>query len=284
MSDDGGQQETTRRIRRARAPRKPKDRRKARARLLAVAGGELAFMVLLAGVVAQWQPGFMSQLSGQLTGRLPSGSSQPNATALPSPTPTTTPRPQLPNAATAGDFGNTVTLFSYTTRGVTHKMLGITHKNGLFYALDRAHFGRGPVWERSVSASATLGIYSSASFDGNMLYVTGSYTVVGRNYCSNAIHALDPRTGADIWACCLTEGLVYGAVTSAPGVIVVGAGPWKVVMSSETGATLFRYHDPGVHRLYGAATIACGLLLQGNSDGTLYAFGPSSSQVGGNPS
>jgi polyvinyl alcohol dehydrogenase (cytochrome) len=172
-----------------------------------------------------------------------------------------------------GDFGNTPTLFTATIGGVTHALIGITHKNGYYYALDRDHLSAGPVWEQQLNFPDGLGIYAPSAFDGQHLYLTASGTTAGGQYCgAGAIRALNPASGATIWGRCLSEGLTYGAVSVVPGVVIVGAGSWTVVLSAQTGATLYEYHHPGGDQLYGAAAVAHGVIYQGDRDGVLTAF------------
>ena len=174
-----------------------------------------------------------------------------------------------------GDFGNTPILFWSSSGGTTRLMVGVMHKDGIFFALDRDHISSGPVWERSVSFPAGAGIYAPAAFDGHRVYVTGTGTSAGNTYCANgAIRALDPANGAIIWGRCLTsEGPTYGPASVIPGIVVVGAGPWTVVLSSDTGATLYEYKSPAGQTLYGGASISHGVIYQGDRGGTLTAFG-----------
>ena len=183
---------------------------------------------------------------------------------------------QVPASQTIedGDFGNTPTLFTATIGGVTHAMIGITHKNGIYYAFDRNHLSNGPVWEQHLNFPDGLGIYAPSAFDGQRLYVTGAGTAVPGTYCGQgAIRALDPATGATLWGRCLSEGITYGAVSVVPGVVVIGAGSSTLVLSATTGATLYEYKHPGGEQLYGPAAISQGVIYQGDRDGVLTAFG-----------
>jgi outer membrane protein assembly factor BamB len=53
---------------------------------------------------------------------------------------------------------------------------------------------------------------------------------------------------------------------------VVGAGAWTVVLSAATGTMLYEHQHSG-GQLYGAATIAHGVIYQGDHNGVLTAFG-----------
>jgi outer membrane protein assembly factor BamB len=181
-----------------------------------------------------------------------------------------------------GDFGNTPTLFSYRTGGPRqveyHLMVGVAHKNGTFYAFDRNHLSAGPMWRAHIALGGTQplsdeGSISPAAFDGKTLYVAGGYTNIKGAGCYGSVRALDPATGAFLWEHCMSDGPVFGAVTAAPGLVVVGEGSSIVVLAASTGQTLFTYADPSGGPFYGAACIANGMLYQGNTDGQLFAFG-----------
>ena len=43
------------------------------------------------------------------------------------------------------DFGDTPTIFTATIGGTTHRLIGVTNKNGVYYALDEANIAQGPV-------------------------------------------------------------------------------------------------------------------------------------------
>jgi polyvinyl alcohol dehydrogenase (cytochrome) len=180
------------------------------------------------------------------------------------------------------DFGNTPTLFSYHTGGVAHfdqhLMVSVTHKNGTFYAFDQNHLRAGPVWRAHIALGGTQptqdqGSISPAAFDGKTLYVAGEYTTINGVGCLGSLRALDPATGAVLWADCFHNGPVYGAVTAVQGLVVVGEGPMIVMVAASTGQTLFTYRDPSGGWFYGAASIANGVLYEGNTDGRLFAFG-----------
>jgi outer membrane protein assembly factor BamB len=188
---------------------------------------------------------------------------------------------QVPNGEQTGDrdFGSTPTLFAYTDRaGVTHPMVGVGHKNGTYYAFDRNHLAAGPVWQRTIAAAGTqpladVGIISPSAFDGARLYVAGERTVDGSD-CAGSLRALNPADGALIWVHCMPDGPVFGAVTTANGIAVVGEGPRIVMVDASSGATVFTFLNPSGAWFYGAASIAHGALYQASTDGTLFAFVP----------
>ena len=177
-----------------------------------------------------------------------------------------------------GDFGSTPTLFQATIGGVSRLLLGVANKNGLYYAFDRTAVSAGPVWQRQIAAGGPNveqgdGSISPSAWDGTSLYVAGGRTTIRGSACAGGLRALDPATGAPRWEDCL-GGIALGAVTGAPGVVTVAAGPRIAVVSAATGATLFTHAEPGGGDFLGGGSIADGVLYYGNSDGTLLAFSP----------
>ena len=169
------------------------------------------------------------------------------------------------------DFGSTPTLFTATTGGVAHPMVGVINKNGIYYAFQRGAISNGPLWSRQLSTA--LGSIAPSAWDGKWLYVAGGNTTIHGKFCDGSLRALNPATGASIWEHCLTNGRVFAAVTVIPGVVVVGDRRFVTAMETATGKTLFEFEDPNQSSFfYSAATISHGALYVGNNDGNLYAF------------
>jgi len=70
---------------------------------------------------------------------------------------------------------------------------------------------------------------------------------------------------------------VLGAVSAAPGILVLGAGSMMVVLDADHGTPLFQAPaaaagaaNPAI--FYGAATIADGVIYQGDTEGNLHAY------------
>lgn len=183
------------------------------------------------------------------------------------------PSQQIPD----GDFGSTPTLFTTTINGQMHKMVGLEHKNGLYYAFDRASISAGPLWQTRIAKipplqSGEVNISSSA-WDGTTLYVAGAAASINGQKCQGNLRALNPTSGAVLWKVCL-KGVVYNPVMAVPGLIETGSGSSLYLFNSSTGKQLFTYKDPSKKSdFWGAATIINGMLFQGNMDGYLYAFG-----------
>ena len=197
-----------------------------------------------------------------------------------------------------GDFGATPTLFSAVIGGVTHRMVGIPDKNGVFYAFDTANFSAGPLWHRQLSFKGncpevrirghlvpvippTCGKadISPAAWDGSHLFAaTGKGTVAGVT-CPATLREIKPATGGLVWSDCLATGPALGAVTVVPGVLFVNAGNAVYAVAASNGSILWRFQDTtststnyGAPLFFDSPTVSNGVLYTGNQDGNLYAF------------
>lgn len=177
------------------------------------------------------------------------------------------------------DFGSTPTFFTATLNGISTPMVGVANKNGIYYAFRRSAISSGPVWQDRVARSGACpqcgdGSISPSAWDGSTLYVAGGSTTIGGTSCKGGVRAVNPATGAFKWEHCMMSGPVLGAVSAVPGVVVIGEGPWIIVMNATTGVTLFRYNDTNSSSSFlGAASFSNGIMYIGNNDGHLLAFG-----------
>jgi polyvinyl alcohol dehydrogenase (cytochrome) len=174
-----------------------------------------------------------------------------------------------------GDFGSSPTLFTRTLNRTTQAMVGIANKNGVYYALKRDHLGAGPMWQIPIAISGACpqcgqGSIAPSAWDGHTLYVAGGNTTINGVRCAGSVGALNPATGGILWQRCLPDGPVLGAVTSAPGVVAVAEGNQILIVSATSGQTLFAYTTQS--SIWGAPSIANGVLYIGDNSGTLYAF------------
>ncbi len=175
------------------------------------------------------------------------------------------------------DFGATVTLFSARSGGQTRNLLGVVNKNGIYYAFARDQLSSGPVWQQRIAnggpdpegGSADI---SPAAFANHTLFVAGSTTTIQSVTCPGTIAAVRPADGHVLWQDCLSDGPILGAVTAVPGVVTVGAGSNILLIDAKTGAILLSYATAAP--VLGAASVANGVLYQGDSGGTLYALAP----------
>lgn len=179
------------------------------------------------------------------------------------------------------DFGSTPTLFNASIGGQNTPLVGIANKNGMYYTFVRGSISNGPIWSVQI---ATLGggcgpncgdgSISPSAWNGATLFVAGGQTTIKGVSCKGSLDALNPATGAFKWQHCLNDGPVLGAVSGAPGLVVVGEGNTMVIVATTNGHTLFTYTDSSSNSLfYGAASISNGVLYIGNYDGYLYAIG-----------
>ncbi len=176
-----------------------------------------------------------------------------------------------------GDFGSTPTLFTATIHGQMHDMIGLEHKNGIYYAFDRASISSGPLWQARIAKTPPLHSgevsISSSAWDGTNLYVAGAASSINGQKCQGNLRALNPGTGAVLWKVCL-KGVVFNPVMAVPGLVETGSSSSLYIFNSSTGKQLFTDPDPSRQAdFWGAATIINGMLFQGNMDGTLYVFG-----------
>ncbi len=152
--------------------------------------------------------------------------------------------------------------------------IGAINKNGTFYAFRQNNLSAGTAWQASIATANGCpqcgGNIAPAAFDGTRLYVAGG----SANGCAGTVNALNPATGAFEWRHCLSAP-VLGAVTAFPGVVVVGAGTQIYAVNSSSGASLYTYSGSGT--FWGPPTVAEGMLFEGNQNGQLLAFAPTTS-------
>jgi outer membrane protein assembly factor BamB len=175
------------------------------------------------------------------------------------------------------DFGSTPNLFTATIKGKTRALVGVVNKNGIYYAFDRTAIGAGPVWSVRVAAGgptpeAGEGTIAPDAWDGQnrTLYTGGDAVTIGKQACAGSISAVDPNTGRFQWRDCLTDGYVIGAVSGAPGFVVVGEGTHLLVVRTSDGHIL--YNTTGNAAFMGPATISNGVIYATDVAGDLTAF------------
>jgi len=177
-----------------------------------------------------------------------------------------------------GDFVDTPTLFSATINGTAHTLVGVANKNGIYYALDEANLGAGPVWQDRVavggdSPQTGKGSISPSAWDGTTLYVAGGGTTIGSVSCSGGLRAVNPVNGSYIWQDCLTDGPVLGPVSASPGIVAVAEGNALELINSSSGQVLFKAADTSSSLYYGGPSIANGVVYIGTQSGNLHAYG-----------
>ena len=189
-------------------------------------------------------------------------------------------------AVVDSDFGSTPTLFSgtVTRTGRPRALVGVANKNGLYYIFDRANLDAGPLVRLRIAdggnpPTSGNGSISPSAFDGSRLYIGGGHIAIDGRLVAGTLSAFDPNDlRAPIWRTGLSSGPVLGAVTAVPGLAVVGAGSSILVLDTANGTVVFQMSASGGSAarppiFYGAATVAGGVLYQGDTNGHLYAFG-----------
>jgi outer membrane protein assembly factor BamB len=177
-----------------------------------------------------------------------------------------------------GDFGATVTLFSAQVDGQQRPLAGVANKNGVYYAFDRAHISRGPMWQATIARGGSCpycgdGSIASSAFDGTALYVGGGATRMGEASCHGGLRALNPATGATTWQLCLTGGPVLAAVVSASGLVLAGSGHDLIGAASRSGKVVYKFADSDLRAAFLApAWVGGGVVYAATSGGNLYAL------------
>ena len=175
------------------------------------------------------------------------------------------------------DFGSTPNLFTATVKGKTRMLVGVVNKNGIYYAFDRTAIGAGPVWRVRVADGGSMpqvgsGTIAPSAWDGQTrsLYTGGDAVTIAGQACPGSISAVDPNTGGFRWRVCLNDGFVIGAVSGAPGFVVIGEGTHLLVVRTSDGQIL--YDNLGTAMFMGPATISNGVIYATDVAGNLTAF------------
>jgi len=181
---------------------------------------------------------------------------------------------QLPpdQAGIDSDWGTTPVLFAGANG---RPLVGAINKNGYFYAFDRANITPGPVWQRRVAIDGLCppcgdGSVSSSAYANGTLFVAGGNTTINGAGYAGGVRALDPATGAVRWERGLAEAVIP-AVTYVNGLVIVGAGRTLEVLDATNGGRLYSFATGAP--IYGAPSVANGLIYVGSIDGAEYAFG-----------
>jgi polyvinyl alcohol dehydrogenase (cytochrome) len=184
------------------------------------------------------------------------------------------PPPELPGGDF--DFGSTPTQFSGTVApgGQPRSLVGVPNKNGIYYVLDQSNISTGPVARVRVAVGGSnpaLGSISPSSWDGSTLYIAGGKTTINGTTYNGSLSAYDPNNfAAPLWQHGFPGGPIFGAVSTDPGLAVVGAGTTFAVVASSSGTPLF---SAGVGaEFFGAASISHGVVYIGDGKGRLRAW------------
>ncbi len=181
---------------------------------------------------------------------------------------------QIPRSAANADsdWGTSPVLFSAGGRA----MVAAIDKNGFLYAFDRTNLAAGPLWSDQIAIGGicpTCGDASVASmaYAAGTLFVGGGNTTIGGMGYPGAVRAIDPATGAVIWAHG-EAGPIIPALAYDNGMVLAGSGPRLEVLDATDGARLFSYATGAV--IYAPPSISDGVVYIGSGDGNEYAFSP----------
>ena len=181
----------------------------------------------------------------------------------------------LPETQAVADSDWTTSTGLYTgSNGVP--MLVATNKNGYTYAFDRTNLAGGPIWSAQIAigndcAACGYSTVSSAAISGNVVYQAGGVTTIGGVGYGGSVQALNATTGTVIWQH-PEAGPVIGAITYMNGMVIAGAGSAVELLDAATGQRVYSYDTGPGAWIYAAPAVANGIIITGNTAGTVYAF------------
>ena len=170
------------------------------------------------------------------------------------------------------DWGSSPTLF---TDSNGKQLVGAGHKDGHYYAFERANLSGGPLWAAEVARQGEVpqsgdGTLSTAAFDGKRLYVGGGTPPgVIDPLVHGSVVAIDPASGEIVWRR-LFPGPIIAPVSTVNGVVFAAGGNLIEAMDASSGKVLWSYRTQ--ETLYGGIAIAGDMIFVGDLSGTLYAF------------
>ena len=181
----------------------------------------------------------------------------------------------LPETQAVADSDWTTSTGLYTgSNGVP--MLVATNKNGYTYAFDRRNLAAGPIWNAPIAigndcAACGYSTVSSAAISGNVVYQAGGVTTIGGVGYGGSVQALNATTGAVLWQH-PEAGPVIGAITYMNGMVIAGAGSAVELLDAATGHRVYSYDTGPGSWIYAAPAVANGVIITGNTAGSIYAF------------
>ena len=182
---------------------------------------------------------------------------------------------QIPVSAASSDsdWGDSAILF---TDGNNRAMVAGTDKNGFLYAFDRSNLALGPIWSEQVAVGGICpecgdGSVSSMAFANGLLYVGGGNTTINGIGYQGSVRALNPTTGAVVWARGLASPVIPGLAYDN-GMIFAASGSRLEVLDASSGARLFSYDTGTV--IYSPPSISGGIVYIGSGNGNEFAFAP----------
>jgi hypothetical protein len=172
------------------------------------------------------------------------------------------------------DFGSTPTMFrgTVTLGGTMSDLVGVANKNGVYYVFQQNNISAGPVARLriAIGTGGFKGSISPSSWDGSRLYVAGGNTTINGIAYVGSVRAFDPNNlSSPLWEYPFSRGAVVGAVSSDPGLVIVGHAGAVEVINSATKMEFFRGTG---FTFWGAASIAHGVVYIGDTSGGMHAY------------
>ena len=169
------------------------------------------------------------------------------------------------------DWGTSPILFADQNG---RQLVAGVNKNGFLYAFLRSNVGAGPVWSDLVAVSGICptcgdGSVASMAFANGTLFVPGGNTTINGVGYPGAIRAVDPASGAILWARGLASPVVP-AIAYDNGMVFAGVGNYLEVLDAATGNVLESYRMGGT--TYAPPSVSNGIVYIGAGDGNEYAF------------
>lgn len=170
------------------------------------------------------------------------------------------------------DWGSSPTLFVDASG---RRLFGAGQKDGSYYAFDRDHLAKGPVWSTPIcvdgsSPQSGQGSLSTAAFDGRLLYMGGGAPLSSPDpNLLGTVTALDPSDGHVVWTRSF-GGPVIAPIATVNGLVLSTAGKLAFALDAETGETLWSFKTKAY--CFGGIAISKGRLFFGDLGGNLYCF------------
>jgi outer membrane protein assembly factor BamB len=162
------------------------------------------------------------------------------------------------------DFGASPTLVDLPDG--SSRLVIVTNKDGVVYALDHADLAAGPVWQYQVCLPGTSpddgqGSIVSAAFAHGLVFVAGGQTSDGS---PGIVAALDPATGTPQWTM-HPDGFVLPALLAVGDILVATSTHADMtgriyVLDQSSGVSVVTFPTPG--QLFSPPSFAEGTLLE----------------------
>jgi outer membrane protein assembly factor BamB len=179
---------------------------------------------------------------------------------------------QVPKKQAIGDsdFGVTPTLFTPTGG---YPMVTAANKNGYLYAFYQSNLTL--AWEEIICChvrNSSEDEHISTAWGGGLVYAVSSITAIGGVTYNSSVLALNPLTGAIVWAKGLSQVSFngYAAPLYVNNLLLVADQGTLLAFNATTGTIVYDHTLPGA--FVAAPSISRGEIFVGSNDGDAYAF------------